>query len=392
MGAANFLIGGVLSSKYGVGNTVISMIIGCLILWLIGLTTTAISIKGNKRLHAIENVVEYLGKSTGVIIALVLMLTLFFWYTIGLYEGAGAISHGLNETFSPFSAEQIGIAFGLLAALLSMRGLKNVILVSVISFPFLLVFSLYLFAVAFPSKSIHWEWGVSIPVVVVTAANALPGVMNLPTILRHSRSTADSFCALSLMTFSGIFFGTISALLDFSVIESLFDQISIFGISIMATITLSLFVFANFLCINILNIYLISSAWEAISQKKTGPIVFGLVGLLGTVVYALFYNEIVINTIINSAIVLIAVTGILLLISFVIREVATHRRKTYDKAISNICCGIGLLVSIILQCFGEHNIENLLLPSIGISLLVFLLLVFIEEVVWAAKQVSAHNK
>lgn len=121
-----------------------------------------------------------------------------------------------------------------------------------------------------------------------------------------------------------------------------------------------------------------------------------IVGIVGTAVYALFdtvkpflFGMKAMEAILTN---FIAALGIVLIIDFLIRTVVKHRPRPLEKLWSSVCWGVGCLVSLIMEIQTVIKLNGSTQPTItplisGIlaSILSFLVILFIEETVWALR-------
>ena len=82
IGLPGTIVGGQVAKEYGTGTALLSIFIGNLILWLIGLVIILMS--AGKRSNAIENVSNYLGRWGGLLASFFLTMIFLTWYPINI--------------------------------------------------------------------------------------------------------------------------------------------------------------------------------------------------------------------------------------------------------------------------------------------------------------------
>lgn len=381
------LIGGILAQEYGPATAISSICIGNLILWLVGLGMISMSAKEKK--NAVEVVKEYIGKSGSLLMSLSLIVAFLTWYMIEIQTTSSAIIPLLQPS-SELRTTIIGSSLGVFVAFLSLGGIRIIKWITVITFPFLLCFILY---GIIKSSPIVFDniWKLSFPAIIVVTSLTLPGMVNLPTFFRHSKSQADSFLGLTLVT---IFFALFQI---YSVFTRITEPSEILLIANYlpqnlgyTTITLS-FIIITSISLNLDNIYYASAAIQRLAPKMTGPKAFLTVGLMGTAAYIIFQNSPMVLFLETLSSNFIANFGVTLLLSFLSTVIVKHRRRSYGKEISLTCWGLGCIITLIAQIANPQSPSNSLLLGSGGIILVFIIVLFLEEMVWSIKNISKRK-
>jgi len=386
MGLPAIAVGGRISDEHGAGTALVSIFIGNLILWLIGLGIVSMAPKKN---DAIENIRRYLGTTTGIFVSIILGLAFLIWYAIQI-KGAVFIDL-LNDNVNG-SKLWFGLALGIGIALLGVGGIRLIARVCVFALPILLGLAIYVVVTALYSVSFKETWGFSFMGTFLVMLTWLPGIVNLPTFFRHSKSKADSFFAISLMTVFHVLFQIFAVLAGIkspSIIENYIYEIN----SLTYTILIVSFVLLLNSCINLVNIYFASAIWDALVPFYRGSKKYIIIGLLGTVIFLflqsfvhflkspLYFFENIITGFISNL-------GIVLIIEYLISMIVRHRPRSYEKFWSSMCWLVGCLTIIILQAYAPTNQFFPLIAGINASLLSFLLVIFIEETIWSIKNLN----
>lgn len=254
-GLTGLLTGALVAKNNGIGTACVSIVIGNLVLWVIGLSIVLMSHHG--RNNAIQNIRNYFGFSGAILANLVLGAAFLTWYPINIEYAVLALNSVVPNYFPLFKG--MGIALGVLVAVLSSGGIVLVRKICEISF-FVFVFLLLISFFIFKSNFYFGEFGFSFLGTLYIVLPVISGIINLPTFFRHSRSKEDSVLALTLMTvFVSVFqfFGIISGV--FSQFNGLDKMVEPSAICILFS---ALFIFITSVCVNLGNIYFSSAILE----------------------------------------------------------------------------------------------------------------------------------
>jgi hypothetical protein len=362
LGISVILMGQVLAKQFGAGVAICSMIVANLILWLIA--TMIISMAYATRSNAVQNVNDYFGKVGAYFKRIILIFAFMFWFPFQIQSTLPYIDHFFSSKFLSL----LGVGFGLLTALFSIGGIRFIKWSCVVSFPIVLVY--YLYAI-FKSGNLPQlgHFRISIPAVVTSVIAFLPFTINSPTFFRHSRSRADSYFALTLITLfiSLIQISTIS--IQFSYLNSYFNFIFISWILISA---------------NLLSIYLASASFEGIQARFQNKTVYFMIGCLGTIAYIMIpISNLYFQNLLNS---FIASQGAVLCIAFFIHSLVGYKPQTLGKNINLICWLLGCLASTILFFQNRTEASLLVLAGVGTSIISFFCILFLKENIWAFRK------
>jgi len=383
-GLPAMVVGGQLAQKYGAGTALLSILIANLFLWTLGLGIISMAYK---RKHAIENVREYLGKNTSIIAALLWIVSFLTWYAIQL-QGIADIT---NQLMPNIASWKVGIFWGALVACLGLGGFFSLKHICVFSLPLLLGYVIYAIC-THSSVQFSGTWGVSLPGIIAALIVWLPGIINLPTLSRHSSSQAQSILGLSFMMFFHVILQIFTIFIGIhSPTELLLPYLHNASMNIALFSAFSFAILA-YICINLLNIYLASVAWETAISRIHDCKEYLIVGLLGTVLYLCAIpsslNIQLLEVIMTS---FMASLGVVLSINFLIRIVVRHRPRPWERLASSLCWLIGCLASFAIQVQlpneTRYAFEHIKGPLFGIlaSAFAFLILLFIEETIWSLK-------
>lgn len=378
------LIGGILAKEYGPAAAISSICIGNLILWLVGLGMISMSAKEKK--NAVEVVKEYIGKSGSLLMSLTLIVAFLSWYMLEIQTTSAAIGSFLKPN-SGLKTTLLGSFLGIFIAFLALGGIRIIKWITVTVFPFLLCFILYGIITSDPIVFDN-IWKLSFPAIIVVTSLTLPGMVNLPTFFRHSKSQADSFLGLTLVIMFYILFQMFSVFTRMTTPSEILLTLSALPPSTVYTVITLSFIIITSICLNLENIYYASAAIQRIAPKMTGPIAFLLVGLMGTASYVALQNSptMLFLEIISSN--FIANLGMVLLLSFLTTVVVKHRQRSFGKNIGLNCWLLGCLITLIAQMnTTQSSSYSLMVGSSGI-VLAFILVLFLEEMVWSIKNIT----
>ncbi len=379
------LIGYNLSQEFGAGTALLSISIGNLILWIIGLSI--VSMNYGQRTHAIENVRGYLGRPSAIIAAIILALAFMTWYVLEIKSTITSLDLFFQsyKTWDDNISIRVGAALGLLTALLAIGGIRLIRWISVVAFPFLLFFLIYIIATSKNSPALTGTWGISFSAIISTIVLTLPGFVNLPTFFRHSRSRADSYLALTLITIFDILFSISSIFIGVIQNSELNFHFAIFSGSYIYFFMVIFFIVISSICLNLVNIYFVSAGGESVLYRNWSSKEYTIIGLLGTAAYTFLQVIFPMEFIENLTNSFISTLGIVLLLAFLTRMIVRHRPRPLEKIISSTCWYCGCMISLISLVMNPKNPNHALILGVSTSLLIFITIIFFEEMIWSAQ-------
>lgn len=379
LGLSIIIIGQQLGTQYGPGTAICSILVANMILWLVAIVM--ISMVDTAHANAIENVKSYLGKTGGVLIALVLMGAFLNWY-------AFQINFSLTELGNIFQFEgeaqgglkiRFGAALGLLTALLSIGGIRLLKWVCVVSLPLLIAYHVYAMVASGNKVVLEGSWGLSVSAILFAVMSLLPGVINFPTFFRHAHSKAHAYFALTILTILISFFQVSTIWIRFTMEPGNIERD--FYLTLMPV-----FVILILTTCNLLNIYLASACWETIVPRFSGAKGFAIIGLLGTLTYTFVQISQPVQLFQDLTNAYIADLGSVLLMAFLVKLIVKHRTRPLEKRINLIAWILGCIVATIYEVF--HLLQGLeaLIAGVNASILFYLCVIFLEETVWAVRK------
>ncbi len=393
MGLPVMLVGKQLATQYGAGSAIISLCIGNLILWLIALSMFGMTYyEKGKAKHAIENVLTYFGKPLSIIIALILMMAFISWFPVQINAQIDYTSKFLfnYSGWDNTSKLILIIVSAFLTIGISTFGIRAIKWICTIAFPFLVIYIIY--GICNQSNyHIDFEWGISHKGIISVIVIIFPGIINLPTFLRHARSRQDGILALTLMTIFVIGFQAATIWFHFNANpNSIFAPYSPETGWTFNLISLLGFIFLSTLCVNIVNIYFASAALEFIVPNFADARGYVLIGLIGVLALSIFKSETIVNNLETMTNNFIGSLGVVLVVGYLSRIIIAHRFRRFEKEINIFCWIIGCLASLY-TFYMKQDIADTFISGIFISALSFIVIIFIEETAWSLKHIISKK-
>ena len=274
-----------------------------------------------------------------------------------------------------------GAALAVMTALLSLGGIHLIKKFNVMAFPIIFCFISYLSYQSFGSFQIDTFWEFSFIGTITIFAIILPGMVNLPTFFRHSRSQADSYLGLSLMVIFTILFQLSTVVANF---ENLYNekQQGIFDLAVWIA-----FIIISLIAVNLVNIYFAAAGWEMILPHRRSPKEYAIVGLMGTMAYTFLQISAPMEFLETMANNFIATLAIVLMLGFLVRIVVRHRPRPLEQLVNVSCRLFGGTIGTIIQSQNTTDPTQVLIIAMSSSCIAFISLIFIEETVWALKKI-----
>lgn len=385
-GIPALILGGRFATEHGIKSAILSIFIGNIILWLIGLAV--IGMTSQLKINTIQNFERYIGKFSATAGAIFLIISIPLWYGVQLKLCTNQIE-SLNEFF-PFldtsGSLKIGAALGFLSAIIALKGIKLIKWVCIFSFPIIFIsVGVVFFNITYDSQLVG-KWEIKLNPIMQVIFFYLIGNINLPTFFRHAKSKADAFMGISLTFF-------IWTLLQFSTIfinikspsESLVNNINAIDNKILVSFCILLLIVLSCVCVNLFNIYITAATWEYFFPKLSGAKEFVIIGLIGTTIYGFFQLSRPMMFLLNQLDGMIACIGIVVILNFLTSVIVRHRPRSFEKVVSTLCWVFGSVVIFIKLLSGRIKPTDAMMQGIGVTIFAFLICIFIEEVTWSAK-------
>jgi hypothetical protein len=353
-----------LAHHLGIETAILSILTGFLLLWIIAIAIISMAL--DKRLNSLENVRTYLGTAATLFAGIVLASAFLNWYILQL-NSAGYFLQNFVSFTPKFSPLKLGAGMGFLIALIAMGGIRVIQRMTTFTLPLVIAFYLYSIFRFEPQATFSGNWNLSIPAVLVTIFSLLPGVINLPTFFRHSKTKADSYLAVTVMTVLLAFFEIGTIWIPFTGHASL-----TFSLTIIA------FILWTLICTNFLNIYFASACWEFFFPKFEGAKGYAITGLLGTAGYTFIQIYKPIEFIGNLANSYIACLGVILMLGFITKLAAQRSLRPLEQRANCLCWLTGCAVATAIAFLYPSDNTKAILGGMGSSFGAFCILIFIE--------------
>jgi len=375
LGGGVIIMGNELCTQYGAGTAISSIIIGNMILWLLAISM--ILMVDRTRFNAIDNISHYLGKYGGIIAACIFLFAFLNRYTAQINFSMEELNHvfSLDTHHDRSIFIKWGAGLGFFTALLSIGGIRLLKKITVLSLFPLFAYYFYSMYTSHEPISLKGTWGVSFSAILSSILVLLPGVINLPTFFRHSRSKPHSILALTLIVILVSFFEIFTIWMKFSNFANFYTEIFLF----------STFIILLQLCCNFLNIYLASACWEALVSDFEGPKKFAILGLFGTLVFTFVQITAPIQFLQNLTTSYIATLGMALLMAYLTRILVRHRPRVFEKTINVMAWVFGCSVSTYYELIYFPDSTQPALAGMLACVLFFMAVIFIEETGWAVR-------
>lgn len=191
------MIGQVLSQKYGFASAACAIVLGNAILLLMGLAIAKMSCENRKT--TMENAVEYFGQKGVSFFALALSSSTLIWFSIQLRVMTDSTLHLLSlPTDNLYLMGAGNLILGILVTLIVFYGIKAMETLSNISMPLLLLTLTY--AWYSTNKEIpQTPQPLTLAAVSSIIGMAITYVIDLPTFLRHAKSTKDGIISITII-------------------------------------------------------------------------------------------------------------------------------------------------------------------------------------------------
>ncbi|WP_316358964.1 hypothetical protein [Candidatus Neptunichlamydia sp. REUL1] len=377
-------VGEHISLQYGKVSAISAIIIGSLIIWAIGFAV--ISMADEDSSNAIENIRSYIGNYSSMFLWLILMAAILNWFVQQLHGAMSVIApvFGLEKASTIL---RIGASLGLLITFLSAGGIRVLKRVTLISFPFVLVYHLLSFF--HPDHSMTTISSSVLPTssgIISIVQTLLPGALNLPTLFRHAKSKEDAILGLGCMVALITVF-QISALgLNFK-----FSSHFLGSNPDYFRILTVVFSILTVVCINIVNIYYASACWETYCPKFEGARGSVVIGLIGVAIYMVSQNPEISQLVTVLTSCWLGTLCIVLLVGYLIRVTLGHRLNYIERLINLLCWLAGSVAGTISVIKGSQEGAVPLLLGVSITCIMYLLFIFLESLFWAAKGIFARE-
>ncbi len=273
-------IGSAIFYAHGIGNAILSILLGNAFVYLLSLLMIAMS--SNMRLNAVENASQFIGKPASRFFAFLILITMTGWTALQLSSGTKFLQ------FYPFLTNlSTGSVAGVLASLIllfGIRGLKTLSLIAILPLLFSLIMTVLLLDPSEKHLSATLDHNLfELSGLSFVISGGVSAIADFPTFFRHSKSKTDSFIALTLS-----FLVIVSIqLIGVSLAQIfIFDKDSLYKLiseNTMGSFSLASFIFISMIGSACWNIYATSVGWESLFPIFKDRTEYAVIGLVATV-------------------------------------------------------------------------------------------------------------
>lgn len=282
-----------LSHQFGFGASLGILLISTLLVWLLSYAIISMTAKTTK--NTLENTRDYLGPAGAYLGAFTLLTSTIAWFILQTNAATLIVLRivPIANYYHVNTFLQIGVGLGVLSTVACMEGINGLRRVATVALPIILAAFLgFLFLIHRSTDPVAIAKQFSIASLTLALAISLSAAVDYPTFFRHSRSKQDSIRAITLIqsiTFllgvGGLYLGKyIELSAHISGWGAVFTNQEIVQILFLIIIVLSC------LCVNMVNVYSASIAWEMIVPIFAGRKEYTILGLGLTSAFVLITN------------------------------------------------------------------------------------------------------
>lgn len=276
--------------QYGFFIAFLILLVGNISIWAIAFTI--VQMTANTTKNTLDNVRDYLGVIGSWTVGVVLLVGTIAYYV----TQTNLTTETLLSLFPFYEGYQIdkffqfGVAVGIASVLAIIEGIKGLKWVACISFPIILIAFVGLLIWIPKINPITLAIESSIGGLAIALGTSLGVAVDYPTFFQHSKSKKSSLFAVAWIQIITFFIGVGGLYLGQYVGYS--EDISGWKVVIHGTLFLRalflLLVFLSCLCVNTVNIYSASIAWELLAPKfLLGKKEYAILGLGLTIIFIL---------------------------------------------------------------------------------------------------------
>ena len=370
--------------KYSFYSSLITVIIGNSILWIIRFVLVKISF--DKRKSTLDITYDCFGKIGAYIISFALLVGALVWFFIHTSVASEILVSFSN--FNNFSGTnhfiQLSIIIGVLSTLLCMEGMKALRILALISLPILLL--TFLGTLLFSSLSIEpvkqpFVGGFSLAGIGLVLGSNLGFSVDLPTFFRHRRSWKDSVNALTLFQLASLLIG-IGGLFLAQIIH-IDAENSDYTVGVLSTpqkYLLSVFLLISAVYANVYNVYSSSVGWEVLAPTAlVGRKEYMILGLALTIFFISFYKVFSLHNLLDIADTAMINLCIVLFCFFLTRLLMRKPSTTKEKYLYLFAWVVSLMLNSFQVLYYGFISDYVLLTSV-VTITCFVFINLLTEV------------
>ena len=366
--------------QYGLATAFWILFFGNIVIWLFAFSIVQMSANTTK--NTLDNVRDYLGSTGSWTVGIVLLISTLAYYVTQTNLTTEIIlslfpfkeGYAINQFF------QFGVVLGIVSVLSIMPGINGLRWLATIAFPIIMLAFLGLLFFIPSSNPLTVTILPSLGSIAIALGTSLSVAVDYPTFFQHSKSKKSSIIAVTaiqIITFLigigglylGQYIGATHNLSGWDVVinDALFVKILFF-----------LMVVLSCLCVNTVNVYSASIAWELIAPKiLLGKKEYTILGLGLTSFFILTTG------ILSVEFLLTLTAGPLTNLCFILvcgylGKLIVGELEARDKLIFFIGWLIGSAITVIARLQSELNIY-LLLSGLFLSISIVVLVFFIKK-------------
>ncbi|CCB87584.1 MULTISPECIES: purine-cytosine permease family protein [Parachlamydia] len=192
------MIGQTLNQQYGFASAICGILLGNAILLLMALVITHMACENRKT--TMENAIEYFGKKGVSFFALTMSLSTLVWFSVQLKVMSLSLLDILHiHSEGPFIECIANTLLGLLITFVVFYGIRAMEIISNISMPLLLLTLGYAWYTADSDTTQTNHLPLTFAAISAIMGMAIVYVIDLPTFMRHARSSKDGMTSIFIM-------------------------------------------------------------------------------------------------------------------------------------------------------------------------------------------------
>ncbi|MCH9625774.1 MAG: hypothetical protein S4CHLAM123_09540 [Chlamydiales bacterium] len=357
--------------EYGGLHALIILVCANFLIWLVAVAI--ISMTAGTTKNTLDNARDYLGKTGAFVAALILIVSTIAWFVIQTNYATQIILHILpsENAYHINTFLQVGVGLGVFSTLVSMEGINGLKWLALIAFPILVVaFVSNLFLIPDTLSPIFDSVSASIGSLAIAIGTSLSVAVDYPTFFQHSQSKKHSFIAVSAIQLITLFIGVGGLFLGRYISNSLEGwDVILQGSSMAALVLFFVLAVLSCLCVNSVNIYSASIAWELVAPVLAGRKEYTILGLALTSIFVLTTNLVPMRTLLVVTDVFLSGLCLVLVLGYLGKLWLKQPLEKLDRWI----CLIGLLVGTTIALIGglqKEVVLSLLISGFLVSILV----------------------
>lgn len=335
--------------QYGFATALWILFLGNLLIWISAFVI--IQMTANTTKNTLDNVRDYLGRIGGWSVGIVILISVTAYYVAQTNMATEMLISLLpfKEGYNINKFFQFGVVLGIASVLAIIQGIRGLRWLSTISFPIIIAAFLGL-VLALPSQN---SVAISVPSpfsgLIIGLGIGLAITVDYPTFFQHSRSKQSSLravTAIQAITFligvGGIYLGKyIDATDNLSGWYALINGTFVTKVLFVCLVVLSC------LCVNALNVYSASIAWELLAPNfLLGRKEYTIIGLALTAVFILTTGIVSVDLLRTISDVALANLCIVLISGYCLRKLMAVIPLKLDQVVFFLAWLIGSVITV----------------------------------------------